>query len=134
MNRIMQASWLVILSLLMPFGAIAQEHKHAHEGHRHMEYAKIKNPAPMTEQSIFTGRRIYEKNCVACHGASGKGDTGPGLTGAVLTHGNADGEIFHTISDGTAKTMKGYKKELTKEERWHLVNYVKVLRKSEPSR
>jgi mono/diheme cytochrome c family protein len=134
MNRIIQASWLVVLSLLLPFGAFAQDHKHAHERHRHPEYAKIKNPAAMTEQSISTGRRIYEKNCAACHGASGKGDAGPGLTGAVLTHGNTDGEIFHVISDGAAKVMKGYKEKLTEEERWDLVNYVKILRNTEPGR
>lgn len=127
-------SFLVML-LLVSFDSIAQEEHHMHEQHRHPKYAKIKNPFAMTEKSITVGNKLYEQHCIACHGKAGKGGIGPSLTGSVLTHGNADGEIFHVITDGVVgTTMKGFKKQLNDEMRWHLVNYIKSIRETEKVR
>lgn len=136
---------LVVLSIflvfsLMPFEAFAQttEPIHKPDTHRHKQYAKVKNPIPIGEQSVSKGKQLYKKHCISCHGESGKGGTGKGGIGADLTdnlwiHGNTDGEIFHVIIDGVkgAPHMKGFKKELPKEMGWHLVNYIKGLNKPE---
>ena len=117
---------------LSPGSAGAEEMKNEHNPHQHhhTEYAKIKNPASKTEKSIAQGRKLYEKNCVVCHGKTGKGGIGPDLTVLVRIHGSTDGEIFHVITDGVAGTaMKGFGKELSDEMRWHLVNYLSSLRK-----
>ncbi|MEK6745316.1 MAG: c-type cytochrome [Nitrospirota bacterium] len=111
--------------------AIAEETKEAHKPHqhRHDQYAHMKNPVPGTAQSIAEGKKLYEKHCRACHGESGKGGVGPDLTDAVWVHGNTDGEIFNAITGGAQGTaMRGFKKELPDEARWHLVNYLVSLR------
>lgn len=111
--------------------AFAQEGEHLHEPHphRHMQYAKEKNPFPMNEQSIMKGKEVYKKHCLRCHGEGGKAGGNLDLTKTVLIHGGSDGEIFHVITDGVKGTsMKSFKKELTKNIRWHLVNYIKSLR------
>mgnify|MGYP001589018564 FL=1 len=75
------------------------------------------------------GKKLYEKHCIACHGESGKGGAGPDLTDAVWIHGNTDGEIFNAITGGAQGTaMESFKKELSEEARWHLVNYLVSLR------
>lgn len=57
-----------------------------------------------------------------------KEGTGPNLTVSARSHGGTDGEMFHVITDGVAGTaMKGFKKELTEEMRWHPVNYIRSL-------
>ncbi len=85
----------------------------------------------MTEQSVAQGKQLYEKHCMACHGESGKGGIGPSLTGPVRIHGYTDGETFHVVTDGVAGTaMKGFKKELSEKMRWHLVNYLKSIRRA----
>jgi mono/diheme cytochrome c family protein len=118
-----------VLSCLPSGSAAAEEMKDAHKPHRHLEYAKIKNPVSKTEKSIAQGRKLYEKHCIACHGESGKGGTGPNLTGSVRIHGSTDGEMFHVIRDGVAgTTMKGFRKELSDKMRWHLVNYITSLK------
>ncbi len=127
---------ILVVFLFSLFGlafslSYAQEAGHTHQPHthKHEQYAKVKNPVPMTEQSIKKGAEFYEKHCIGCHGAGGKGDGNLNLTDDLVIHGDTDGEIFHVITDGVKGTqMKGFKKELTDEMRWHLVNYVKSLK------
>jgi mono/diheme cytochrome c family protein len=113
------------------FTALAEAVEHLHEthSHRHMQYTKEKNPIPTNEQSIMKGKEIYGKHCLRCHGEGGKAQGNLELIKAVFIHGDSDGEIFHVITDGIEGTsMKSFKKELTKNMRWHLVNYIKSLR------
>lgn len=123
------------VSYFVPVEISAQtaEHVHKPHPHKHKEYAKVKNPIPMTEDSIVKGKTLYEKHCISCHGEAGKGGIGPNLADDIWIHGESDGEIFHVITDGTKgpTPMKGFKKELTKEMKWHLVNYIKSLKKTE---
>jgi mono/diheme cytochrome c family protein len=136
MNKVMRNIAFLIILLLVSFDVVAQEeHHHKIEPHRHLEYARIKNPVAIDAKSIAEGEKLYGKNCIACHGEAWKGGTGPNLTGSVRIHGGTDGEMFHVITDGVAGTaMKGFKKELTEEMRWHLVNYIKSLRNAKETK
>ena len=127
---------LIVFSVLhfLPADAFAQESRDIHkpQPHGHEEYVKMKNPIPMTKKSVIQGEKLYEKHCQPCHGESGKGGIGPDLTDTIWIHGNTDGEIFKVITDGREGTaMRGFGKELMEEMRWHLVNYIKSLRKAE---
>lgn len=103
-------------------------HIHRPHPHRHAEYAKVKNPVQMTEDSIATGQELYEKHCIGCHGEGAKGSSRIDLSDDLWIHGDSDGEIFHVITDGVKGTpMTGYRKRLSKDMRWHLVNYLKSL-------
>ena len=117
--------------IFLAFGlSHAQKTEHVHEphAHRHKEYAKKKNPVPMTAQSIEKGRELFGKHCVSCHGEEGKADGPLDLTDYMFIHGDSDGEIFHVITDGVKKSkMKAFQKELTDEMRWQLVNYIKSI-------
>jgi cytochrome c oxidase cbb3-type subunit 3 len=108
--------------------AQAAEHEHKPHPHKHEKYAKVKNPIPATAKSIAAGRELFQKHCSSCHGENGKGNIGPDLTDGAWIHGNTDGEIFHVIEDGVKGTaMVGFKKELTKDMRWHIVNYIRSI-------
>lgn len=102
---------------------------HRSDPHKHEQYAKKRNPVPMTEQSVEKGRELFGKHCTGCHGESGKGAGTLNLADDMAIHGDTDGEIFHVITDGIEGTqMSGFNKELTDEMRWHLVNYVRSLK------
>jgi cbb3-type cytochrome c oxidase subunit III len=105
------------------------EHLHEPHPHKHMQYAREKNPISMDEQSVKKGAELYEKHCVACHGKGGKAGGSLDLTKTIFIHGESDGEIFHVITDGVKEpAMPAFKKELSKEMRWNLVNYIKSLK------
>ena len=122
-----------VITLIFSY-AFAQtaEHIHKPHPHKHKQYAKVKNPIPMSEQSIAKGSKIFEKYCIECHGEPSKGNEKTDLSDNLWIHGDSDGEIFHVITDGTKgpAPMKGFKKELTKEMRWHIVSYIKSLKKT----
>lgn len=100
------------------------------------------NPIPASEDSIALGKTLYEANCVACHGAAGRGD-GPAAEGldppypppADFTTGHArshyDGEFFNWIKSGKPPTaMPAFGDRLSDEEIWHVINYVRWLQEN----
>ncbi|WP_455220669.1 c-type cytochrome [Kaarinaea lacus] len=109
---------------------------------------ELKNPIPASAESIKQGRRLFRIYCAACHGLSGKADSPvSGKIGAIdLTDDYVqinltEGWIWGTITFGSfvmpaygvpnADPAKGGSNDLSVEERWHVVNYVKNALKSE---
>jgi mono/diheme cytochrome c family protein len=97
------------------------------------EARKMKNPVNATKESIQKGKEIFEKKCVLCHGVKGdgKGPASAGLTPKPTnfkgSHGEkmTDGEHFWKITTGRG-AMPSYAKDLTEEERWHVINYINI--------
>jgi len=95
------------------------------------EAKKMKNPIKATQASIQKGKEIYEKKCALCHGTKGdgKGPASTGLTPKATnfreSHGEkmTDGEHFWKISKGRG-SMPSFEKDLTVEEKWHVINYI----------
>ncbi len=96
--------------------------------------SRRKNPVPPDEKSLATGKAIYVRDCLSCHGAAGKGD-GPAAKDLPKKCGDlsdpkqweqTDGALFWKISEGKAP-MTGYEKLLSEEDRWHVVNYLRTL-------
>jgi len=122
---------------------LAQDHDHAqadqHEAdaHTHPEAAALKNPVTSSPASIAAGQKIFQANCVSCHGTAGAGDgkniaqmnpKPANLTDADWKHGSTDGEIFTLIRDGSKNTaMKGFASRMTANDIWNVVNYIRTL-------
>ena len=99
------------------------------------EAKKMKNPIKPTKASIQKGKEIYEKKCALCHGVKGdgKGLSSEGLNPKPANfkehHGKmTDGEHFWKITKGKGP-MPSYEKDLTVEERWHVINYINTFTK-----
>jgi len=97
------------------------------------EAAKLPNPIPATPDSVNKGKALFTIYCTPCHGVSGTGD---GLVGEKLVlrpfnltspsvQSIPDGLIFGYITFGGA-VMPIYGNDLSPQERWHVVNYVRV--------
>ncbi len=95
------------------------------------EAKKMKNPVKATKASIQKGKEMYEKKCALCHGVNGDGkgpastELNPKPTNFKDSHGEkmTDGEHFWKISKGRGP-MPSFEKDLTVEERWHVINYI----------
>ena len=96
--------------------------------------AIVRNPIAPTSDSIAEGQIVYERYCLTCHGENGRGD-GPGGEGLepppadlsvhVPLHGDVD--IFGFISNGIEGTdMVGLSDNLTTDEIWHVINFIRA--------
>ncbi len=93
---------------------------------------------PRTRLDVSEGKRLYQANCVTCHGALGMGD-GPGAA-ALSPRPTAIGSAaamatvtpamsFRKIAVGvTGTAMPPFAATLTADQRWNVLAYVNTLR------
>ena len=103
------------------------------------EYTPAKfatNPILPDVESIAIGQALFTENCVPCHGPEGRGNGPTAQTlspppadfaaGHTATH--TDGDLYFWILQGIEDTpMPAFGEQLTEEQAWHLVNYVRRL-------
>ncbi len=92
------------------------------------------NPVRSTEDGLQAARGVYKENCAKCHGDTGRGD-GPeawknypsptDLVNEARVKKATDGALFYQISEGR-RPMPGFKKRLSDEQRWELVNLIRT--------
>lgn len=96
----------------------------------------LRNTVEPDAESIAIGRQLYDQRCATCHGPEGRGD-GPGGVGLAVppidftaghTATHLDGDLYFWIQNGIeGSPMPAFKSELSREETWHLVNYIRRL-------
>ena len=97
------------------------------------EYAPLEAPASTLKPQEV--RELFEINCATCHGTDGKGD-GPAsealeLKPAAFRHEGflaerSDRYLFWRLSEGKRGTpMPAFKYNLSPEQRWALVRYLR---------
>ena len=80
-----------------------------------------------TPDDIKIGKELFSQKCGACHGADGKGRVGPALAVPHLTRGESDFILYKHIRDGIPGTAMPSVPDLTFEERWKVVGFVRSL-------
>lgn len=84
--------------------------------------------------SLASGKEIYVKNCVACHGDLGQGNVGPNLTDEFWIHGGGIKNIFNTIVVGVpSKGMISWKSQLTPKATQEVASYILTLQGTNPA-
>ena len=105
-------------------------------GERIVRYAS-RIPVPVTPELMALGRKRFDITCATCHGPLGDGDsivaTQMSLRPPPSLHKYADrapGYIFEVATHGFGM-MASYAAELTVEERWAVVAYIRALQISQ---
>lgn len=109
----------------------------------HEEYLKtapdlinVDNVELLTDAaSISEGKKIFDANCVACHGANLQGGIGPNLTDANWINGGGVKNIFKIISSGstTNPVMAPWKEVIKGSDIQKVASYIISLKGSNPS-
>ncbi len=97
------------------------------------------NPVAVTGASLKKGRNLFRIYCSACHGLTGKAESPVSskigaidLTDDYVQKSLTEGWIWGTITFGSyvmpaygVPNEQGGSNDLSVEERWHVVNYIK---------
>ncbi len=70
------------------------------------EAAKIKELMAQTfslEELVERGKGVYERSCLACHGANGEGGVGTAIAGSAIANGDMQGHL-DVVANGVAGT------------------------------
>jgi mono/diheme cytochrome c family protein len=100
--------------------------------------AMLHNPVAADDSSIARGQRKFLRTCVPCHGAALAGDGPVAATFmpppdllAQVTRDRPDGYIYSYIRHGGV-VMPSYGAQVTAEEAWNLINYIRHMQKTSP--
>jgi len=98
-------------------------------------WRELPNPYPTTPAGLARGHKLYQDNCLGCHGPVGDG-MGPAqpwiypppLNFTILKgRGISGGILYYQIMNGiTGTAMPYFKRELESEKIWDVGNYVAV--------
>jgi mono/diheme cytochrome c family protein len=111
----------------LPLGAASQE-----------EAASLINPLPRSPEVLALGRRIFTIRCSTCHGpvGNGVGSLGSAYGGKAANLqapqflAYPDGKILWSVVNGK-NAMPSQAADLTVEERWAVVHYVRALQRAQ---
>jgi cytochrome c oxidase cbb3-type subunit III len=87
------------------------------------EYVRSLSGREVDSVVAYQGKQIFDKNCVVCHGADGKGNQAlgaPNLTDNIWLYGGTQKQIFQSIATGRNGIMPAHK-EFLGEAKVHLL-------------
>ena len=93
----------------------------------------VKNPLPpLAGKELEEAGRLFNINCAVCHGAKAEanGPLAPKVGGVksiiAASPGFSDGRIFYVMTYGQ-NNMGSYASQLSREQRWRIVQYIRTL-------
>ncbi|MBU3612089.1 cytochrome-c oxidase, cbb3-type subunit III [Polynucleobacter sp. MG-27-Goln-C1] len=90
-------------------------------------YVRSLSGLPVDESKAARGAEVFKANCVACHGADGKGNIAigaPNLTDKTWLYGGSEATIIETLTKGRMAMMPAQDKVLSPEKIHLLTAYV----------
>ena len=98
--------------------------------------AQVKNPLPpLVTKDSLEAARLFNINCAICHGAGAQGNGPLSTSGKIGAIANltlplyvtmADGTMFHSLQYGK-NNMGSYAPQLSRQQRWQIIQYVRTL-------
>ena len=122
--------------VLFPRNSISTDGERTKLGDRNEVEQIEKGPVPQSDESAARGEKVFGEQCVVCHGPGGLGDgiiikKGLGFYPVNLTTPavaqRTDGYIYAYIRYGGKVMMPSYSENISEQDAWHVVNYVRKL-------
>jgi glucose/arabinose dehydrogenase len=88
------------------------------------------NPVVGQPAAVAAGAKLYAANCAACHGATGQGTGNIPALSQGPTQAAPDGEVFWFITTGSVANGMPAWGNLSEQQRWQMVAYLKSLKTS----
>jgi mono/diheme cytochrome c family protein len=98
--------------------------------------AAVQAAAEPSHSGTETGKRLYERHCMDCHGPQGRGDgvkapflsPRPGNLVSAATSAKSDKDLLKIIANGRPRTaMPAWKDQLSEEAQRDVLRYIRSL-------
>ena len=97
------------------------------------------SPVANNKRALTRGEMVYANFCETCHGPAGKGDGRVAQRGfpmppsllAPRARQMASGQMFHVLTFGQ-NNMPSYAAQISREDRWAVIEYVRKLQTAGP--
>ncbi len=96
----------------------------------------LSSPFLPTKENISLGKEKYDIYCSPCHGYFADGDSrlngqfpNPPTLHSQRARDFSDGMLYHIMTNGQ-NVMPSYESQITRDERWAIVNYIRVLQRA----
>jgi cytochrome c5 len=85
-------------------------------------------------KSVQTGKDIFAKNCISCHGTPGMGNNIPMVPlprdpASKEYQANNDGELLYKMTEGRG-AMPSFKNSIEEKDRWAIISYIRSFNKA----
>lgn len=87
---------------------------------------------PYEGQHPASAKTLYQQRCASCHGANGEGTGNIPSLATGKAQAASDGELFWYMTKGDVNNGMPSWQGLPEEERWQIVNYLRVLGSLKP--
>ncbi len=101
--------------------------------------SSVKEAWVSTPDLVSHGKSVYQSNCAACHGSSGKGDGPAGkaigardLVEGQWVAGGTSKALFKTVTDGIKGTSMAGFSSIKVIDRWAMVHFIRSITKNKP--
>lgn len=114
-----------ILTIVTIFSGVASHAQQLTFRNAPASATAMKNPYANSTAATVAGKAVYAKNCTQCHGNNRQGmGPAPALDSDKVRSANA-GELFWFISTGNPSSGMPAWPNLTKQQRWQLVSFLR---------
>ena len=86
-----------------------------------------RNPLENDPEAPLAGRKLFERHCAECHGASAEGGKKAPSLRAPEVQRAPEGAIFWLLTNGVVRRGMPVWSKLPEPQRWQLVRYLKSL-------
>ena len=124
---------IVLCSLLLICTAANLFAQDAHFHNAPSSSSQAKNPYAGQHRAVAAGAKLYTMNCGSCHGNNGIGSGNVPALRKGPAQTAPDGEVFWFITTGSVNNGMPSWAQLSEQERWQIVTYVKSLKNSPDS-
>lgn len=79
------------------------------------------------QDAIAQGRALYSEKCSSCHGVDGSSVPSANLSESAAQSQQSSENLFQAISSGNPPAMPAFANDISEDQRWNLVSYVRSL-------
>ena len=93
---------------------------------KQQQAARVKELMAQTftmDELMARGRAVYERNCLACHGARGEGGVGPAIAGSAVATGEIGGHLNIGINGVAGTAMQAFGGQINDVEMAAVITY-----------